>query len=186
MKTFTTAITITVLTIFATIRLYGQDPEFSQYYAAPLYLNPAFAGTSVDHRFIAIHRNQWPAISQGYVTYALSYDYNLEQLKSGLGVLVMTDRAGSANLRSTQFNFQYSYKINLNDKWVLSSGLNFGLGQRSIDMSKLLFYDQLEFDANGNVVSDDPVIRNMGNTTYFDFGGGILAYKPSIRLPDLR
>lgn len=168
--------TIIALVVTITMKLYGQDPEFSQYYAAPLYLNPAFAGTSVDHRFIAIHRNQWPNISQGYVTYALSYDYNLEHLKSGLGVLVMTDRAGSANLRSTQFNFQYSYKVNLNDKWVLSSGLNFGVGQRSIDLSKLLFYDQLEFDANGNVTSDDPVLRNMGTTSYFDFGGGILAY----------
>lgn len=155
---------------------HAQDPEFSQYYAAPLYLNPAFAGTSVDHRFIATHRNQWPNITNGYVTYALSYDYNLEQLRSGLGVLVMTDRAGSANLRSTQFNFQYSYKVNLSDKWVLSSGLNFGVAQRSIDLTKLLFYDQLEFDANGNVTSDDPVVRNMGNTTYFDFGAGILLY----------
>jgi len=168
---------ITILgTVFAGMRAHAQDPEFSQYYAAPLYLNPAFAGTSVDHRFTAIHRNQWPNIAQGYVTYAFSYDYNLEKLKSGLGVMVMTDRAGSANLRSTTVNFQYSYKVNLNDKWILSSGLNFGLGSRTIDMNRLLFYDQLAFDASGHVVSDDPVIRNMGNTTYFDFGGGMLVY----------
>ena len=44
----------------------AQDPEFSQYYAAPLYLNPAFAGTSVDHRFIANYRNQWPNISHAF------------------------------------------------------------------------------------------------------------------------
>jgi type IX secretion system PorP/SprF family membrane protein len=142
-------LSVFVLMLLSAIASRAQDPEFSQYYAAPLYLNPAFAGTSVDHRFIATHRNQWPNITNGYVTYALSYDYNLEQLRSGLGVLVMTDRAGSANLRSTQFNFQYSYKVNLSDKWMLSSGLNFGVAQRSIDMSKLLFYDQLAFDANG-------------------------------------
>src|SRR5689334_22210787 len=166
-------LSVLVLMLLSGFVSLAQDPEFSQYYAAPLYLNPAFAGTSVDHRFIATHRNQWPNITNGYVTYALSYDYNLEHLKSGLGVLVMTDKAGSANLRSTQINFQYSYKVNLNDKWVLSSGLNFGVGQRSIDLSKLLFYDQLEFDANGNVTSEDPALRNIGNTSYFDFGGGI-------------
>jgi type IX secretion system PorP/SprF family membrane protein len=165
-----------VILLSCCLEVRAQDPEFSQYYASPLYLNPAFAGTSVDHRFIAIHRNQWPSISQGYVTYALSYDYNFESLRSGLGVLVMTDKAGTANLRSTQFNFQYSYKVNLNDRWILSSGLNFGLGQRSIDLNKLLFYDQLEFDANGNVTSEDPAVRNLGNTSYFDFGGGILIY----------
>ncbi len=93
--------------------------------------------------------------------------------------MVMTDRAGSANPRSTTFNFQYSYKVNLNDKWVLSSGLNFGLGSRTIDMNRLLFYDQLAFDASGNVVTDGLVMRNMGNSTYFDFGGGMLAYNRS-------
>jgi type IX secretion system PorP/SprF family membrane protein len=170
--------TYIIIIIFSglTLTAYTQDPEFSQYYAAPLYLNPAFSGTSVDHRFIATHRNQWPSISQGYVTYAFSYDYNLEHLNSGLGVMIMTDKAGSANLKSTQINLQYAYKINLNNKWMLSSGLNFGLGQRNIDLSRLLFYDQLEFDANGQVTSDDPVLRNMGNASYFDFGAGILAY----------
>ena len=52
--------------------LLAQDPEFSQYYAAPLYLNPAFTGTTADHRFIANFRNQWPNVAQGYVTYAAS------------------------------------------------------------------------------------------------------------------
>src|SRR5687767_2834228 len=105
----------------------AQDPEFSQYYAAPLYLNPAFAGTASDHRFIANHRNQWPNITNGFVTYALSYDYNLEHLNSGLGILLMTDKAGTANLKSTGLNFQYAYKVNLAGKWILSSGLNFGV-----------------------------------------------------------
>src|SRR5690349_3974127 len=114
----------------------AQDPEFSQYYAAPLYLNPAFSGTSVDHRFIANYRNQWPNISQAFETYAFSYDYNLDQYNSGLGFMLMTDRAGSANLKSTQFNFQYAYKVKLSDKMILSSGLNFGVGSRSIDFNK--------------------------------------------------
>jgi type IX secretion system PorP/SprF family membrane protein len=155
---------------------FGQDPEFSQYYAAPLVLNPAFTGTSSDHRFIANHRNQWPNITNGFVTYALSYDYNLEHLNSGLGVMIMADKAGTANLKSTVINFQYAYKVNLNDKWMLSSGLNFGLGYRNIDFSKLVFGDQLEFDSDTGIPSDDPVFSNLQSTSYFDFGGGMLAY----------
>src|SRR5690349_20378392 len=112
---------ISLIAFLCALSATAQDPEFSQYYASPLYLNPAFAGTASDHRFIANHRNQWPNITNGFVTYALSYDYNLFHVNSGLGFMVMTDRAGTANLRSTRLNFQYSYKVALQDKWILSS-----------------------------------------------------------------
>ena len=92
---------------------FAQDPEFSQYYAAPLYLNPAFAGTSTDHRFIANYRNQWPNIARGYVTTAISYDYNLYQYNSGVGFLATLDKAGTAGMKSSQFNFLYSYGLKL-------------------------------------------------------------------------
>jgi type IX secretion system PorP/SprF family membrane protein len=88
---------------------------------------------------------------------------------------VLADKAGSANLKSTQLNFQYAYKLHLNDKWVLSSGLNFGIGFRSIDYNKLVFYDQLEFDQDG-INLPPPSGLNLENSTYFDFGGGLLAY----------
>lgn len=160
----------------------AQDPEFSQYYAAPLYLNPAFAGTSVDHRFIANYRNQWPSISQAFETYAFSYDYNLSQYNSGLGVLVMADKAGSANLKSTQFNFQYAYKVSLSDKLMLSSGLNFGVGSRSIDFNKLVFYQQLDFSQNSDNIPPPPSNLNVDGQTYFDFGAGLLAYSRRVWL----
>ncbi len=154
----------------------AQDPEFSQYYAGPLVLNPAFAGTASDHRIISNYRNQWPSITNGFVTHALSYDYNMQHLNSGAGLMIMTDKAGTANLRSTSLNFQYAYKVHLADKWVLSSGLNFGVGFRSIDFNKLVFGDQLEFDSNGKTPTDDPAFSNLQSSTYFDFGGGMLAY----------
>lgn len=168
-----------ILTLFFAVSAIAQDPEFSQYYAAPLTLNPAFAGTASDHRFIANHRNQWPNVSNGFVTYALSYDYNLHHLNSGLGLMIMTDKAGEANLKSTTINFQYAYKVVLEDKWVFSSGLNFGVGYRNVDFSKLVFGDQLEFDSDGGTPSDDPVFSNLQSSSYFDFGGGFLAYNKS-------
>src|SRR5436190_1753150 len=77
--------TVALYLIFLTANVFAQDPEFSQYYAAPLYLNPAFTGTTNDHRFIANYRNQWPSVAQGYTTTAFSYDYNLHDLNSGFG-----------------------------------------------------------------------------------------------------
>ena len=165
---------ITLALVAMQLMVFAQDPEFSQYYAAPLYLNPAFSGTSVDHRFNANYRNQWPNITNAFQTYAFSYDYNLDQLNSGLGFLITMDKAGSANLKSTQANFQYAYKVRISDKWMLSSGLNFGVGVRSLDYNKLIFYNELEFLQNGNTPPNKR--SDINQVTYFDFGGGMLAY----------
>ncbi len=164
------------LFITVSVSLHAQDPQFSQYYAAPLYLNPAFTGTTQDHRFIANYRNQWPNAARGFVTYAFSYDYNLYNYNSGIGFLATVDQAGTAGMKSSQFNFLYSYKWNISSKWVVSAGLNFGYAFRSIDLNKLIFGDQLQFDSDGNVPSDDPAIFNLGTTSYFDFNSGVLAY----------
>lgn len=154
----------------------AQDPQFSQYYAAPLYLNPAFTGTTQDHRFIANYRNQWPNAARGFVTYAFSYDYNLYQYNSGIGFMATVDQAGTAGMKSSQLNFLYSYKWNISSKWVVSAGLNFGYAFRSVDMNKLVFGDQLQFDSDGNVPSDDPALYNLNTTGYFDFNTGALVY----------
>lgn len=162
--------------------LLAQDPEFSQYYAAPLYLNPAFSGTANDHRFIANYRNQWPAISNGFVTYAFSYDYNLSEYNSGIGLLITADKAGTAGLKSTQANLQYSYRVHIANKWVLASGLNFGFASRNIDFNKLIFRDQLAFNGNSGVPTNDPALNNFHSTYFFDFGAGALLYSRSIWL----
>jgi type IX secretion system PorP/SprF family membrane protein len=162
--------------IFLAHTLPAQDPEFSQYYAAPLYLNPAFTGTTSDHRFIANYRNQWPNIARGYVTTAVSYDYNMSQANSGIGFLVTMDQAGTAGMKSTQANFLYSYRVVVKSKWVIASGLSFGYATRTIDFNRLVFGDQLQFDSQGQVPSDDPAMYNLGMASYFDFNAGMLAY----------
>ena len=48
----------------------AQDPAFSQFYANPLYLNPAFAGATPKGcpRANLNYRDQWPGIGRTYVT----------------------------------------------------------------------------------------------------------------------
>lgn len=167
---------IILLLVVTVVVAHAQDPQFSQYYAAPLYLNPAFTGTTQSHRFISNYRNQWPAVGKGFVTYAVSYDVDLNSFNSGVGFMATMDQAGTAGLKSSQFNLLYSYKWNVSNKWVISAGLNFGYAYRSIDLNKLVFGDQLLFDSNGNVPSDDPILFNLGSAHYFDFNSGILAY----------
>jgi type IX secretion system PorP/SprF family membrane protein len=154
---------------------FAQDPQFSQFYAAPLYLNPAFTGATEEHRFITNYRNQWPGMANGYVTYSFSYDYNMKNLNSGVGILATADKAGSANLGTTNLGFLYSYKIRLSNKWVVTPGIHFGYGKRGINREKLILMDQLKY-GEANNPSNDPLIFAIGNTNYFDFGSGLLLY----------
>ena len=169
---------ITIVALMLTSVVFGQDPHFSQYYAAPLYLNPAFAGTSNDHRIIANYRMQWPSLPQAYSTYAASYDFFKPDLKSGFGVLFSTDRSGGASLRSTHAGLSYSFKIQMYGRWVLSPAVYFGYGGRSIDYNELTFGDQLEF-SNSNVPTQDPVSSQIDNEHFFDSSMGLLFYSPN-------
>ncbi len=157
----------------------AQDPQFSQYYAAPLYLNPGFTGTTQQHRVVVNHRVQWPNLPQAFATYALSYDYFKPDLKSGFGVLLTTDKAGAAGLRSTTAGFIYSYKIQTPTGWLISPGLYFGYGVRDLNFNELLFGDQVEFD-NSGAPTLDPAQSNFGNNQYFDFGSGIVMYNSKV------
>lgn len=167
---------VSILMVGVLLYAQAQDPEFSQYYAAPLYINPAFAGTTMEHRFIANYRNQWPAIARGFQTYAFSYDYNLHHYNSGVGFLATVDQAGTAGMRSSSFNFIYSYKLNLSNRWIISPAVSFGYASRNINYNQLLFGDQLQFDQDGSIPSDDPAFFNLGSVNYFDFNTGMLAY----------
>src|SRR3978361_1773308 len=81
----------------------AQDPQFSQYYNAPFYLNPAFTGTGDNTRAVFNYSRQWPGVSSTtpYVTTAFSFDHNIEPINSGVGILFTRDQQGAGKLTST-------------------------------------------------------------------------------------
>ena len=109
----------------------AQDPEFSQFYANPLYLNPAMAGTAAGPRFSINFRDQWPSVSGSFVTYAASYDEHFDGLGGGIGAQVMRDQAGDGNLTTTSFSGIYSYhltiKSDVRDYFVIKAGIRTGV-----------------------------------------------------------
>lgn len=169
---------VLLLVIFGTIGFcaLAQDPQFSQYYQQPLYLNPGFTGITPQQRLTFNHRIQWPNLPQAFSTFAASYDIWVDELKSGFGVLVTTDKMGSAGWRTTTASLLYSYKLRISDKIVFSPGLNFGYGINGLDRTKLKMGDGLEYAG----VSLDPALNSLGNQQYFDFGAGFLLYSKSL------
>ena len=158
--------------------LIAQDPQFTQYYAAPLYLNPAFTGTTGQHRASINYRNHWSSLPRAFSTYAFAYDYNLPSSNSSLGIIFSADRAGTANMSSTNVGAIYSYTIPLTDKLRAVPAMQLGYFSRSMDFSKLVFGDQLAF-GNPNAPTTDPDVRNLDNRNNFDFGSGLLIYNNS-------
>ena len=111
---------IAIICSGAANKVKAQDPEFSQFYANPLYLNPAFAGTARCPRISLNYRNQWPGISGTFITTSASYDQHVESLYGGLGLIVTNDQAANT-LRTTRVSGIYSYQIKINRKFLRNS-----------------------------------------------------------------
>lgn len=154
----------------------AQDPHFTQFYAAPTYLSPAFAGTTVQNRFALQFRDQWPAIPGAFISYNLAADQYLGGLNSGIGILATRDQAGSGALRSTSVALQYAYEVRLKHKTYLRPALQLGYASRAVDYSKLVFNDQLA--RGGDVATYEHYDGRKAG--YSDIGTGLLYFTPNM------
>lgn len=171
-------LSLTVLCLLLATVVKAQDVQYSQYFANPLYLNPAFTGATPNHRFAVNHRLQWPELPRAFANYSMSYDFNAENLNSGFGLLINADRAGSANLRYTSAAFNYSYTVNFNHSVILKPAVSLGYVTRNVDYDRLVFGDQVDFGMDG-VPSQDPSVAEISSTSYFDVATGFIIYSRS-------
>ncbi len=160
--------------LFNLVSVQAQDPHFTQFYANPLYLNPAFAGTAWCPRFIMNYRDQWPGLSGTYVTYAASYDQHIEAISGGIGFQVWQDRAGMATLNTTNISGMYSYHYAINRNFSIRAGLQAHFFQKSLDWSKLTFGDMI--DARYGFIYTTQEQQGNNSKAGVDFSAGILAY----------
>lgn len=160
-----------ILSVFAAVNLSGQHFQFTQFYAAPMHLNPAFTGDNVCSRVSTNYRDQWPGVTGRFVTYQVSYDTYIMSKNSGLGAMVMTDRSGSGNLQSLSVSGLYSYEVALTKYWFARAGMQMSYVARSVNMSNLLFGDQIARGGNVATIEAAPEIRS-----YIDLSSGLLVY----------
>ncbi|MBL0053371.1 MAG: type IX secretion system membrane protein PorP/SprF [Bacteroidetes bacterium] len=153
---------------------YGQDPQFTQFYASPLYLNPAFAGTARCPRVMLNYRNQWPALNRAFVTYAASYDQHFDVLSGGIGLILLKDDAGEGTINTTSASFMYSYQANLSRKFSIKAALQATYMQKRINWDKLTFGDMI--DPRYGFVYETQEVRPNESKGFADFSAGILGY----------
>jgi type IX secretion system PorP/SprF family membrane protein len=123
--------------------LRAQDPEFSQFYAIPMYTNPAFAGNMCG-RVAAAYRNQYPTLPGGYVTFNASYDQREPNIGGGYGIMFTNDKAGEGVLTVNSVNASYAYEVAFKDKKHFARfGMQAGFFQKSLQWDKLRWGDQI-------------------------------------------
>ncbi len=180
MKISTTLIIVCLCVGFFT-RLDAQDPHFSQFYNAPLQLNPALTGMSNGAvRAIANYRTQWGSVATPFNTMAVSADFAmLSQYMGndvlGGGIMVMKDQAGSSELKNTQVQVSLSFNKSLNRRGnqFLSFGSQLGYSQQGLNTTKLTFDNQIDGDAlNTNLGTGEQLTFDQFSYVDFTFGAG--------------
>ncbi|ASZ10801.1 PorP/SprF family type IX secretion system membrane protein [Chitinophaga pendula] len=162
--------------------LRAQDPHFSQFFASPLTLNPAFTGLfSGDYRISGNYRSQWRSIASPYVTGTLAADFGI--LKNaisytdiwGVGIMAMYDRSGAGALTSNYIAFSTAYHKGLDPEGnhTLAIGLQGAFVQKRVDMSKLIFENQIDNNGFNPSIPSNEVLVNP-KISYFDPNVGIL------------
>ena len=156
----------------------AQDPEFTQFYSNPVYLNPAFAGAARCPRFVMNYRNQWPAMSGNYVTSAAAYDQHIPSISGGLGFIVMNDRAGRGTLSTSRISGIYSYQQAISRKFSIKAGFEATYFQKALDWSQLTFGDMI--DPRKGFIYETQDQPRGGKVSQVDFSAGIIGVSKKV------
>ncbi|MEM6770456.1 MAG: PorP/SprF family type IX secretion system membrane protein, partial [Bacteroidota bacterium] len=158
----------------AVLPLGAQDPVFSQFYAAPLRLNPALAGISTAPRITANYRAQHTSYPSAFNTIAASYEQPIERTPSSFGIRMMSDRQLEGAYRNTEVAAVYSYDVRINKELGARLGLAAGILSTSLDFNRLTFGDVLDPAIGADGVTMEALAA--ASKTSADFGAGVVIY----------
>ncbi len=173
MKDFRLICRISAMMLLCNYAANAQDAHLSQFDAAPLFFNPALAGTSpCEHRFIGNMKNQWGGT---YRNYLLSYDRKIsaEDFEKniggdlGAGILINNSVAGSISNAKAELRIIPAYhKYLMGSALKLSVGANLDLAQSRVDEEKIVLAGNIEPDlkSEGKISYDVDLGANLGAT----------------------
>lgn len=120
----------------------------SQYFSAPLHLNPALAGISYGPRVTLNYRNQWSGLGDGfnggYTTYMAGYDMHITPIRGGVGAMFTADQVANGLYATYRATVMYSQQIKINRKMAIKIGLSGSYINTRIKWDKLLWTDMID------------------------------------------
>lgn len=171
-----------IIFIFCVNPIQSQDPHFTQYYAAPMLMNPALTGFfNGDVRTSGAYRSQWPSLPSPYLTGTFSVDANA--LKSyikdgdifGVGFTGVFDKTNGGGLKTNTLSGSVSFHKLLDPYGVnrIGVGAMASYTSRLLDYSKFAFGQQITPQGFDNTLpTGEPV--NGFSSNYIDYSVGVV------------
>jgi len=159
-------------------RVAAQDLHFSQFYGMPLLRNPGLSGI-FNGLFQAstLYRNQWGNIGAPYQSMALGIEYKAvgaslnDPFSLTLGLQVLRDQSGAANLLRTSYAPNISGRISLANGMYVSAGFLAGPVTSNFNPNKLTWGDEY---VNGVFTGITNQPFSVTGKSYFDVGTGVV------------
>lgn len=173
---------VIIFALMLTGAVKAQDPHFSQFFASPLTLNPAFTGKfDGQWRIAANHRDQWPSIPKAYVTTSFSVDFPImkklipENDVFGIGISGLSDASANNALKLNYGSASLSYHKSLDENGYNTIGAGFQATYSSmvLETKRLTFEDELTQNGFAQGTTMD-ILTNGNNQSYFDMNAGLL------------
>ena len=131
--------TVAIMVLLAGNVAAQQDPLYTQYMDNLLVINPGFAGSKDHGNFLLVSRNQWVSLPNAPTTLSFAYNTPLKNKNVGLGFSVMQDKIGPQ--KQTGVYFDYSYFLQVSEKFQLGMGLKGGVSFYRAALADLITID---------------------------------------------
>lgn len=162
--------------------LSAQDPHFTQFYSAPLTVNPAYTGVFEGQvRVISNYRQQWGNAIDPFTTALVSADAKLGK-KAGegqnpfnIGLQLMNDRSMRGAFKSNYLSATASYHVPMDQDGYKSfgAGLTASYADRRIDLMNQSF--DAQFTSGGfdlSLPTGESALRQL--EPFMTVGAGLL------------
>ncbi|MFT4685127.1 MAG: type IX secretion system PorP/SprF family membrane protein [Neolewinella sp.] len=159
---------------------FAQDFHYSQFYNAPLHLNPALTGVfRGDIRAMGNYKSQWVDVPVDYKTVTLAVDKKFLKVSSdggffSGGVAFNYDQAGDSRLAWANLDLNLSYTKVFSPQIIVSVGGKAAIIQRSFDDAGLRYdgqFDPIAGAFNENLPTGESY--DQDGHIFPDFGVGI-------------
>lgn len=167
--------------VFGSVR--AQDPHFTQFFAAPFTVNPAYTGVFQGKvRLMANYRTQWLNAIDPFTTAVVAGDFKLaKEFRQGqnpfnVGIQMMNDRSMKGSFKSNYLSATASYHVPMDETGFnsIGAGLMATYADRRIDVNSLSF--DAQFTNGGfdilNLPNNEAALQNL--QPFFTVGAGLL------------
>ncbi|TRX52045.1 type IX secretion system membrane protein PorP/SprF [Fulvivirga sp. M361] len=162
---------------------YAQEPFFSQFYNAPLSVNPAFTGTAYGYIRTTLNYKDYFNDFEKIRTVALAADLSLLENDrnpdyAGVGIYFQNDQAGQA-LTNTKvmasFSYHNAYGRDRNE--FLAFGMQAGIDNTNLDFAGLTTQSQWVIGQGFDMDLPNGEIIQGERATVINFNAGLMWYK---------